>query len=209
MLAVGLLFSGLNMRWYLQGREQFGAIALIDFVATAVQLAAALLLVNSPDDLVPAAAVMTIGPVVGAILSLGFSFRVGLRSRMVAPTLLLLRVALPLGIASLPPRSTTVPTRFLLGVFRSSAEVGWYSAAYRIVLACLTVPFVTHAVALPILSRLLAEDGPRFETRCPASVGACWLSPFRWQLVQQSWPNLSSQAYSALHCSDRLRRSRS
>lgn len=155
VLAIGLLASSLSLRWFLQARERFGRIALVDTVAAAVQLGSAVALAVQGGGLIWAAATMASAPVVATLLS-GFLVRGSLeRPRMGPATMELLRLALPAGIAVFATSVYFYIDSILIGVLRSSTEVGYYGAAYRLVFAALALPTVANAVALPVLSRLL------------------------------------------------------
>lgn len=155
VLAVGLIASAMSLRWLLQARERFGQIALVDTAAAAIQLGSAIALAAQDGGLIWAAATMASAPVVSALLS-GILVRGSLERPLIGPpTRDLLRLALPAGVAVLATSVYFHIDSILLGVLRSSTEVGYYGAAYRLVFAALALPTVANAVALPVLSRLL------------------------------------------------------
>lgn len=156
ILAVGLVASSLSLRWLLQARERFAQIALIDATSAAVQLVSAVGLLVFGGGVTWAAATMASAPVVSALLTyiaIGGSLE---RPKFGVTSLRLVRVALPAGIAVFATSLYFYVDSILLGLFRSTTEVGYYGAAYRFVFAALALPTVANAVALPVLSRLLS-----------------------------------------------------
>lgn len=160
ILGLGTIANAIHLRWLLQSASRFGRIAVADIVAAGLQMALAVLLVHGPNDLVVAAGVVAMQPVASSLIALAWSRSfAGLRLRAGRTTIQLVRTALPLGVAGLATAIYYGADSLMLGAFRSVTEVGNYGAAYRIVLACLVLPQVGHAVALPLLSRLVQEQG--------------------------------------------------
>lgn len=156
ILAVGLIASSLNFRWLLQARERFGQIAVVETASAGVQLGCAIALVAAGGGLVWAAAAIASAPVVSALGTSAIVRGSLERPHVGIATMELIRRALPAGVAVFATSVYFYVDSILLGLFRSPTEVGYYGAAYRIVLASLTLPAVANAVALPVLSRLLS-----------------------------------------------------
>ena len=159
ILAVGFALSTADLRWLLQSEERFGTIAIADAIGTIVQLIAVLVLVHNPGDAIGAAFAIIIGPAASVSFTVFFA-RVDrtLVPRVTRVSLRLIRRAAPLGVALIATAIYYSVDSVLIGLYRSTAEVGYYSAAYRIVLACLALPFLTHSVALPMISRLVRDQ---------------------------------------------------
>ena len=159
ILAVGFTISAADLRWLLQSEERFGAIAIADTIGTVVQLAAVLVLVRNSGDAIGAAIAVVMGPAISTGVTILFA-RVDrtLIPRATRMSLRLIRRAAPLGVALIATAIYYSVDSVLIGVFRGTTEVGYYSAAYRIVLACLALPFLTHSVALPMISRLVRDE---------------------------------------------------
>ncbi|MHB8440053.1 MAG: oligosaccharide flippase family protein, partial [Acidimicrobiales bacterium] len=86
------------------------------------------------------------------------------------------RVA-PLGVALVATTLYYSADSVLIGLFKGSTEVGYYSAAYRVVFACLTIPVVVHGVLLPVVSRLHQSGAPALgATLQGASRGLVWIA---------------------------------
>jgi O-antigen/teichoic acid export membrane protein len=155
ILTLGLLATAFNLRWFLQGSEQFRDIAFADTASAALQLLAALTLLNGPADVRQAAVVMIVGPCSNTVLTWARSRGLlHFRPHLGRATVGLVASALPLGIAVTATQVYYGADTILLGLFGSPTDVGLYAAAYRIVLACLTIPFAIHSVVLPLLSKV-------------------------------------------------------
>jgi O-antigen/teichoic acid export membrane protein len=160
ILIVGFIFSAVNLRWRMQADERFGAIAIADTIGACVQLAITLAFVRGPGDLAWAAVAAIAMPVTGTMVLLFLARRrSGLSVEISRRSARLLRRAAPLGVALLATAVYYSSDSVLLGLFRGSDEVGYYSAAYRIVLSCMLIPVVVHSVILPIGARLSRTDG--------------------------------------------------
>jgi O-antigen/teichoic acid export membrane protein len=160
-LTIGFALSAADLHWLLQFEERFGAIAIADAVGAVVQLAAVYLLVRGPSDVIAAAIAIVAGPAVSTAITVLFS-RPGrsLLPRVSPVSFQLIRRAAPLGVALIATAIYYSVDSVILGLDRTTQEVGYYSAAYRIVLAGLSLPFLTHAVALPVISRLVRDHAP-------------------------------------------------
>ncbi len=155
LLTVGFIASCLNLRWLMQARERFAAIAAADTIGAAVQLAVTVVLVRGAND-VGWATVSIIALSISSTAVLARTSGVGrsLVPRLSSLSVRLTRQAAPLGIALLATAVYYSADSVMIGVFRGNTDVGLYSASYRIVLACLTIPVVVHSALLPVVSRL-------------------------------------------------------
>jgi O-antigen/teichoic acid export membrane protein len=66
--------------------------------------------------------------------------------------------ALPLGLVVYISFVYGYVDTLMLSVFRSTAEIGWYNAAYRIYDGLIFLPFIFHYAFLPPLSKYFAEN---------------------------------------------------
>ena len=160
ILVLGTLVSTLSLRWLLQARHSFGVVAICELLAALLQLAAALTVAVANLGAVAGLAVLVGGPLLVAILShVGAVVSGGpVRPTVSRDGLRLIRLALPLGIAAFATAVYYSADSLLLGLTRSSGEVGIYAAAYRIVLAGLALPVIVHGVALPVIAKTLDTD---------------------------------------------------
>jgi O-antigen/teichoic acid export membrane protein len=178
ILVVGHAVSSLNVRWVMQAEERFVPIAIGEAIGSCVQLLVVLLFVHGPGD-VGWAAIATVAMPISSTVILGL--QAGLLRRIPVAidrrSLGLIRQAAPLGVALLATALYYSADSVLLGIFRGSEEVGYYAAAYRIVLACLIVPVVVHSVLLPTVARLQRTRATSLtETLQGASRGLIWIA---------------------------------
>jgi len=178
ILTLGYVSSSLNLRWSMQADERFGSIAVADVIGSCVQLLVAVLFVNSPADIGWAAVAAVAQPITSSAV---FAVQAGLARnvsvRVSRQSLHLVRRAAPLGVALLATALYYSADSVLLGIFRGSEDVGYYAAAYRVVLACLAIPVVVHAVLLPVVARLQRTDPANLaETLGGASRGLIWVA---------------------------------
>lgn len=162
VLTTGLVASAFSVTWVLQAREQFHALAAVEVVAALAQLLGAALLVGGRTDVVLGALAFVMGSWTSGILS----WVLVRRDRAMVPNFSLriptmVRRAMPLGIAGIAIAVYYTIDTVLLGLMRTSSEVGNYAVAYRLVLPVLTVAVVTGNIALPVMSRLLSTDPER------------------------------------------------
>lgn len=156
--------GALNMLWLLRAQGRSSAIALQDVTSAFALVAGAALVVLATESPVAAAAVYATTQWVAAILSLQ---AIG-GPAVLRPTLRratsTLRSALPLGVAVLAVNLYYSADSVLLGVLRSTEEVGIYGAAYRLVMPWLMLASVVGLLAMPTLARLAHQDRDATET---------------------------------------------
>jgi len=164
-IVIGAIFASaavanvLHLRWVLQGGERFVPLGVVDVAGAAIQLLGAIVLVRGPDNLAGAAAAVASGPIVSSLLAAFIARDLHQTSRSgLQRTVQLIARALPLGLAALATTVYYTADSLILGVTRPISEAGAYGAAYRVVVACLALPFVGHLVAVPVLSRLMHGD---------------------------------------------------
>ena len=138
LLVQGLVLVGqaISLEWVYQGTERMGVIAVRNVAAGVFQLAATVVLVRGPGDIVWAAAAQ-----VGAVAVVGGGLVVSYR-RDYGPLALradwarwraLVRESAPFAASVLMIAVYFQIDKIMLGVLRTDAEVGLYEAAYRVV----------------------------------------------------------------------------
>ena len=154
-IGLPLLVQPFALDWVYQGVERMGVLAVRNVAASAVQLAAALALVRSPDDLVWAGALQGLAlAVVSAALWLAFRRDFGpLRLRVRPGTWrTLLRPALPIAASALMILVYYSLDKLMLSALRGDRAVGLYEAAYRWVMVALVPATVFVQAFFPALS---------------------------------------------------------
>ena len=159
VLASGQMALALNMKWVLRSQQRSAALALIEASQAVAFVALAFLLVRGPDSVLTAAVAVVAGPWVEATLSLAFT----LKREWTWPSLdqrtwTTVRRALPLGVAAFSIAVYYGVDTVLLGVFRSSAEVGWYASAYRLVLPWLQLASIVGWLAMPKIAEMRLHE---------------------------------------------------
>lgn len=159
VLAGGFVISSINLRWLLLADRRFRGIALADSLGAIAQLVVTIVFVVGTGNVVAAAAAVVAGPAVStiAMIPMVASHR-SVVPRFGVRGLRVLHRAMPLGVATMATAVYYSLDTVLLAIFRDPEQVGFYSAAYRIVLTCLTVPFLVHSAALPLVSHLTRDD---------------------------------------------------
>ena len=162
LLAVGLplLVQPFALDWVYQGVERMGVLAVRNVAASALQLAAALVLVRTSGDLVWAAALQGLA-LTAATAALWVAFRRDfgpLRFRVRLATWgALLRPALPIAASTLMTLVYYSLDRLMLSAIRGDEAVGLYEAAYRWVLVALVPATVFVQAFFPTLSAALGD----------------------------------------------------
>ena len=161
VLALGLPASALNARWILQGEQRFGRAAAVDVATAVAQLAAAVVLVHDAGDVGRAAAALTAGAWLMALASIlvAGGFR-RVRPRLGRDIPRTIARSLPLGAAAIAITVYYSIDTVLLGLLRTSEEVAFYAAAYRLILPILGLAGAVATVGVAHLSALHASDPP-------------------------------------------------
>lgn len=160
VLTGAMVLSALSLRWLLLARHAFGIVAACELSAALLQLAGAVAVHAANLGAVAGLAVLVGGPSVVAVLSWAIAGATGgaIRPSFDLGALRVIRLALPLGVAAMATALYYSVDSLLLGLTRTSTEVGVYAAAYRIVLAGLTLPVIVHGVALPVIAKTVDRD---------------------------------------------------
>lgn len=159
-LGMGIPLLAFSLEWAFQGVEAMGVVSLARIGQAAASAGLAALLVRGPNDilmagLLPAASALVL---TASLLAL-FARRYGL------PTLRFrfddlkttVRAALPFGLSFIMIQIYYTIDRLLLWQYRSPAEVGWYDAAYRVVLVFTNSAALIAQAILPGLSSLARQ----------------------------------------------------
>ena len=157
--------------WFFQGMQRMGHVAIRDFAAKLISLIALFALVRRDSDYVLAAGIQAGATVIAGLAGL-LSVRRVMPLQWTSPGWTEVRAALrktwPVFLSMAALTLTTSTNIVILGLITTSAEVGYYSAAYRIVVALrmLVSPIVT--ALYPYISHMAAnskENAVRFLER--------------------------------------------
>ncbi len=160
VLVQGLtLFAYLiGIGWVYHGLQRLGVVALRNVVASVVTLAGVFLLVQSPGDVVWAAAVSVAAVALPNVWLLATYVREFGRPRFRIDWpawRTILGPSLPIAASLFLITINTNMDQLMLGVLRTDQEVGWYAAAYRLLTAALIPSQIAFQAFLPALSSAL------------------------------------------------------
>ncbi len=155
LFAVSTALAALDVSWVAQAREATGTRALV--LGGTATLALAILVIGLAirSDPVVAPIAQVIGAGTFAVVSLVVvGRRYGLPSLPDrVSTWAVARIAIPIGLATLLAQVYYNLDLILLGILRTSAEVGTYGAIYKIILGLLALGWTYSLVILPRLTK--------------------------------------------------------
>lgn len=156
------LFPGaLLLDWFFQGKGQMGVIAVGRFAQMAVYLIINLLFVHGLADILTTAWAWVVGGFANALV-LGIVFY--RRGYQIEPIFSLkqairfVRRSLPLGISTIISQIVLQFPVLYLGWYATSADVGVFSAAFRLMLVLLVVDRIFYTVFFPAITRRARTD---------------------------------------------------
>ena len=145
--------------WVYKGLGKAGKIAVALLIVEATVLVLVLMFVNSPADVMK----VPLMQLTGALAAAAFLTVPVLRGGWIAPSVSALRdMARRSSMTTVSRVLRTIIVSLdviLLGFMVSSQEVGWYSAAYRIVFFVMALLYAVHAAFLPEMAR--SAENPR------------------------------------------------
>jgi O-antigen/teichoic acid export membrane protein len=160
VLGLTLLVRATQLNWAFVGLGEVGAQAVRDVGSALLVLAGALTWVHGPQDVVAAAAVTVIPPLLGNVfLLVVFVRRHGaVRLRFDRQEwMLLLTPAIPLAASAFLSEVYYSLDKVMLEFLRSTAEVGLYGAAYKLLTLALAPAFVLYQAFFPSLSSAFGD----------------------------------------------------
>lgn len=157
LFSVSAIANAFFVDWFFQGKERMGVIGLSRFLSAAVYAAAIVMFVRSPDDIIVVGIAVIVSDCIAALLLLvaykrengNFPFRFTL-----AGSGELLTKAGALGLGGILAHFSVNLPAIVLGAMRSYEEVGYYSAASKMVFFLLFFDRVLSALLLPASARL-------------------------------------------------------
>jgi len=160
LYAASLIPYALQLDWFFQGKEDVQCIGLFRFIGGAVYLAAIVLTLHFPSDLIAVPAAFSIAAAVNAA-GLFFVFRrryaSGFPWRPIKSLLpqweKMLLQALPIGYGTMLSQLVLSLPVILLGLFSSATEVGYFSAAWKITFFLLAIDRGIYLLFYPLVSR--------------------------------------------------------
>jgi O-antigen/teichoic acid export membrane protein len=157
---LGVVANVFTLYWLFQGLERFYVIAVMVFANRLVTLPLTFLLVHGPADVAVAATIQAAGPAIGAFLSIGMAWRLGMLRR---PNLSWRAIRRRLAHGADMFVATASVTLFgaanaiILASLAGPYQVGIYAAADKIKTVGNLVPAQISAVLFPRISGLFEE----------------------------------------------------
>lgn len=152
---LGLFASAFFLNWVFQGIERMEIIAICQIFTSLLSLAGILLLVHNPDDVLWAVTAIVVSNAVNTFLmcaiyiksfgKISLSFDAAIWKKMFA-------AALPMGFSAFMIAIYYNMDMVMLGFMRTETEVGYYSAAYKVLLLSLIPAGIILNVFFPQLS---------------------------------------------------------
>ncbi|MGF6552034.1 lipopolysaccharide biosynthesis protein [Paraburkholderia youngii] len=198
MLATLLgIVSACNLGWLFQGRQQIRTPIMIEVFGFALSLVLVLALVKGPNDAVWVLASLLIAGVASLLIAYGLTtWQLGWPRLAFSGVLPLVRRSTMLFCFSSGSVVLTASSTYLLTLFSTPAEVGYFGAAERFATIGLSLMAPAAQVFIPTITRQLAQGdkaGAHVTTRRGALLllgygvlvlcGALTLSPFVLPLI--------------------------
>jgi len=155
----------LSLDWYLQGKEQLVAVSAGRVLMYVVYFVLAVLLVSDPQDVMWTAAAYGMANVSSAVLFIYmFRTRVGRLSVQVqtAEWKKLLKESLPFGVFAMLSQAIMNLPVLLVGLMLSSGEVGYFSAAMKLIFFALMLDRMLYALFYPVITRYRRSSDKKF-----------------------------------------------
>jgi O-antigen/teichoic acid export membrane protein len=156
LYSVSLIPAAVFLDWFFQGREEFVAVGFARIVNNITFALATVLLVHSVDDLVWAPVAFAVGNLVASIFLLTqYQLRFEPFRTVWQPSLWkrILSANAPVGFALFLGQSFLNLPLLVLAAVATTADVGQYSAALKIVFMMLLIDRVFNVMFLPAVTR--------------------------------------------------------
>ncbi|KKB61944.1 hypothetical protein WM40_20410 [Robbsia andropogonis] len=148
--------------WFFQGLEQLKFVSLVQIISRLVMFLLTFALIKSPEDVVIACLLQSIGYVIGAIVVLPLLFRILNVSDFSWATLLEIRQELKSGwnlfLSTAAVSAYSSCNTFILGFFVSPALLGHYNIAEKMLRGIVTVYGAISSAVYPHVVELAAQS---------------------------------------------------
>lgn len=144
-----------------QAFERMEYQSISSVLSSVSMLVAALFAITHNFDVIGFAYIYLISNLLVLTFNLAVSVHIHFRPRPEADWIFLEPVfmeALPFGLTALLGMVYTYEASIILSYFQGNEGVGWYNAAYRLVLMLLFVPSIVNVVIYPVMSRFFVSS---------------------------------------------------
>ncbi len=156
LYGLGLFFSALRVDWVFQGIEKMEFIGLSRILSASVFLGFALLFVKNNSHLLLVPCFHVFGVLVAALALLTIFFKTHNKFQFKLDFKFckkIFRQALPLGISIILIEVIYSIDTIMLGFMRTNVEVGYYNAAYKLILPLIMVGSIYFDAVFPVISK--------------------------------------------------------
>ena len=166
---LALLPTILQSEWYFQGKQRYGSIAVVRYLFGGLFLAGVLFLVEGSDDLLRVPIIYAGALAVAATAAFLFyrgddpPYRLqgGSGARSASEVL---RLSTPVGLGGLLVQGVQLLPPILLALVATEETVGYFGAAFRLVLAAMIVDRIFISLYFPRVTAAYGEGRERFAT---------------------------------------------
>lgn len=163
LVYMGLLIFvfSFNLEWFFQGMEKMQYISLSRIIRAVFYALFIFIWVKGSDDVVLVGIFFTASAFLAACLLFGIFIRQNRlpRFRIDLPAWQgMLKISLPMGFSLIMITIYHNLDSVMLGFMKSDEVVGWYNAAYKIIMIMILPATLLHSAFLPALSRIGDKD---------------------------------------------------
>ena len=161
ILGFAILLTSLDVRWVFIAKENMWKISYMSLIGYLAFLAILLILVDSPEKIVPYSIGFSLTLILPALISLVLytkSYGAIHLSLQYPRWKEMIRESLTLGSSSLLITINGYFAGLLIGIFVAVRDLGYYSAGFRLMMIIVAVYSLLASVVNPAISRLFAQD---------------------------------------------------
>lgn len=166
LFSLAVFPTALVVEWVFESQQSVGVVAIARFVKGLVFFGLVIVFITDPSQIVSSIHFYNVSLVVSAVLVIVLAQR---RFSLLPPTYdirqarSLLREGLPIGVSTLLSQYALFTGTIVLGYVASEQELGYYTAAHRLIVFFWAYGIVTsNRIVLPQLSTLYSQSRPRF-----------------------------------------------
>jgi O-antigen/teichoic acid export membrane protein len=166
LYGISVMFTSFSLDWAFQGMERMEFIAAVRIISTALYVVGIIFLIKSPDRLLYIPAIKIAVQLLSSVSYLAiFGFFYGAVWPRLEPDLAkkFIVKTLPVGISLIMIQIYLNIDTVMLGFMRTNEEVGYYSAAYKVLTFLLVMEGTFHNAIYPVLSRFYKESKEKLE----------------------------------------------
>ena len=166
LVYMGLLIFAFsfNLEWFFQGLERMNYISLSRIVRAVLYALFVFIWVRGPDDVLIVGIFFAVSALLAAALLFGIFIKQNSLPRLHIDLKAwqgMLKISLPMGFSLIMITIYHNLDSVMLGFMKTDEVVGWYNAAYKIIMILILPATLLHSAFLPALSR--TDDWSKLE----------------------------------------------